>query len=88
MKKPLLFILTFLFLYCSDIQSQYNVNSDYILNPDLIKVVGLTGKVKPEEQIHGNSSYNNDLSSLYSDFYFVVLQQNSGSKTIKKVIKQ
>jgi len=35
MKKPLLSILIFLFVYCSIVQAQYVVKSEYILNPDL-----------------------------------------------------
>jgi hypothetical protein len=59
-----------------------------LLNPGLLSVVNLTGKILLEEQTQGNSTHNIDLSHLNSGIYFVVLQQNSGSKIIKKVIKQ
>ena len=35
MKKTLLLILAFLFLNCFEINAQYVVKSDHILNPDL-----------------------------------------------------
>jgi len=53
-----------------------------------ISVIDLTGKVLLEEQVQGNSSHNVDMSHLNTGIYFVVLQQNSGIRLIKKVIKQ
>jgi hypothetical protein len=88
MNKPVLVILPFLFLCNSEINAQYVIESAPNLNPDLITVVVLTRKVVLEEQVQGNSSNNVDLSHLNSGIYFVVLQQNYGLKSIKKVIKQ
>jgi len=53
-----------------------------------ISVVDLAGKVLLEEQVDGNPSHDIDISHLGSGIYFIVLQQDSGLKITKKVIKQ
>jgi len=53
-----------------------------------ISVVDLSGKILIEQQAQGNTSVAVDLTPLSTGIYFVVLQQNSGVKTIKKVVKQ
>ena len=53
-----------------------------------LTVVDLTGKTLYEEQINGRTSLNIDIQQLNQGIYFVVINQNSGIRVIKKIVKQ
>jgi hypothetical protein len=57
-------------------------------NAGKISIVDLSGKVILEKQVPGNDMPSVDLTTLNPGIYFVVLHQNTGIKTIKKVVKQ
>ena len=57
-------------------------------NATNVSVVDLTGKVLLEQQVSGKTTSNLDIQALNQGVYFVVINQSSGVKVIRKVIKQ
>ncbi len=56
-------------------------------NVRAISITDITGKVVYEEQNNGQSSLRIDLQQLNTGIYFIILQQNTGTKTTRKIVK-
>lgn len=64
------------------------VNVEGLDNASELSLVDLTGKVLLKEQIAGKTSLSIDIQEFNQGIYFIVINQNSGIKIIKKLIKQ
>ena len=64
-----------------------NINISGAENVNRITIMDLAGKVVLEQTSFGQTSISINLENLQSGVYMVVLNQNSGAKSLRKIIK-